>query len=60
MDEYYDEEEDQNFDDLDSEQMMKMIEQQQDLGGHDEEFNQMLEGENDLSGISGTNEHEYR
>jgi len=26
MDEYYDEEEDQNFDDLDSEQMMKMIE----------------------------------
>ena len=46
-DEYYDQE-DENFDDLDSEQMMKMIEGQNHA---DEEFNHMMMGHNDISGI---------
>ena len=34
LDDYYDEE-DQNFDDLNSDQMMKMIEKQQNLDHHE-------------------------
>lgn len=46
--EYYDQEDEEKFDDLDSEQMMKMIEGQ----NHDnDDFNHMMLGHNDISGI---------
>ena len=50
LDDYYDEE-DQDLDDLNSDQMMKMIEKQQQLDHHEAQFSHMLAGDNELSGI---------